>query len=35
MNRILAKKFDIFIIVYLKDIFLYAKDPGQAYINAV
>ena len=26
--KILAEKFDIFVIVYLDDIFIYTKDPG-------
>ena len=33
INKILAKKLDIFIIVYLNDIFIYTKDQGQIYIN--
>ena len=35
INKILVKKLDIFIIVYLDDIFIYTKDPGQVYVNAV
>ena len=35
INKILAKKLDIFIIVYLDDILIYIKDPGQAHVNAV
>ena len=35
INKILAKKLNIFVIVYLDDIFIYTKDPGQVYINAV
>ena len=35
INKFLSKKLDIFIIVYLNDIFIYTKDPGQAPINAV
>ena len=35
INKILAKKLDIFVIVYLNDIFIYIKDPGQSYIEAV
>ena len=31
----LAKKFDIFIIVYLDNIFIYTKDPGQPHVNAI
>ena len=33
INKILAKKLDIFVIFYLNDIFIYTKDPGQAYVN--
>ena len=32
---ILAKKLDIFIIVYLDDILIYTKDQGQLYVEAV
>ena len=28
INKILAKKLDIFIIVYLDDILIYTKDPS-------
>ena len=28
INKILAKKLNIFIIVYLNNIFIYTKDPG-------
>ena len=28
INKILAKKLDIFVIVYQDDIFIYTKDPG-------
>ena len=28
INKILAEKLDIFIIVYLDDIFIYTKDLG-------
>ena len=35
INKILGKKFDIFIIVYLNDIFVYIKDLGQGYIKTV
>ena len=27
-NKILAKKLDIFVIVYLNDILIYIKNPG-------
>ena len=35
INKILAKKLNIFIIIYLDNIFIYIKDPSQTYINAV
>lgn len=35
INKILAKKLDIFVIVYLDDILVYIKDPNQPYIEAV
>ena len=35
INKILAKKFNIFMIVYLDDILIYIKDPGQPHVQAV
>ena len=35
INKILAKKLDVFVIVYLNDIFIYTEDPSQAHVNAV
>ena len=35
INKILGEKLDIFVIVYLDDIFIYTKDPGQDHIDAV
>ena len=35
VNKILAEKLDIFVIVYLDDILIYIKDPGKAHIKAV
>ena len=35
INKILAKKLNIFVIVYLDDILIYIEDPGQAHVNAV
>ena len=35
INKILAKKLDIFIIIYLDDILIYIKDPGQGHVEAV
>ena len=35
VNKILAKKFNIFDIVYLDDILIYTKNPGKLYVEAV
>ena len=35
INKILAEKLDIFVIVYFDNILIYTEDPGQAYVNAV
>ncbi len=35
INKILAEKLDIFVVVYLDDILIYTEDPGQLYIEAV
>ena len=35
VNKILAEKLDIFVVVYLDDILIYTKDPGQPHIEAV
>ena len=35
INKILAKKLDIFVIVYLDDILIYTKDLGLTHIEAV
>ena len=35
INKILAKKLNIFIIIYLNDILIYIKILSQAYVNAV
>ena len=35
INKILAEKLDIFVIVYFNDILIYTKDPDQAHVNAV
>ena len=34
-NKILVEKLDIFIIVYLDNILIYTKDPGQSHIEGV
>ena len=35
INKILAKKLNICVIVYLYDILIYTHDAGQAHVNAV
>lgn len=35
INKILAKKLDIFIIIYLGDIFIYIKNLSQSYIKTI
>ena len=35
INKILTKKRDIFVIVYLDDILIYIEDSGQAHVNVV
>ena len=35
IKKILAKKLNIFIILYLDNIFIYTKNPGQSCINVV
>ena len=35
VNKILAEKLDIYIIIYLDDILIYTKDSGQPYVEAV
>ena len=35
VNKILAKKLDIVVIIYLDDILIYIKDSGQLYIKVV
>ena len=35
VNKILAEKLDIFVVVYLNDILIYIKDPGQPHVEAV
>ena len=35
INKIWAKKLNSFIIVYLNDIFIYTKDPGQPHVDAI
>ena len=35
VNKILADKLDIFVIVYLDDILIYTKDLGQPHVEAM
>ena len=35
INKILAEKLDIFVIIYLDDILIYIKDSGQPHVEAV
>ena len=35
VNKILVEKLNIFIIIYLDDIFIYTKDPGKAHVKVV
>ena len=35
INKILAEKLDMFVKVYLDDIFIYTLDPGQPHVDAV
>ena len=35
VNKILAEKLDVFVIVYLDDILVYTEDPGQPHVDAI
>ena len=35
INKILAEKLDVFVIIYLDDILIYTKDAGQGHVEAV
>ena len=35
VHKIMAEKLDIFVVVYLDDILIYTKDPGQPHVEAV
>ncbi len=35
INKILAEKLNVFMIVYLDDILIYTKSEGKKYIEAV
>ncbi len=35
INKILAKKFNVFVIVYLNDILIYTKSKWKKHVEAV
>ena len=35
VNKILAEKLDIFVIIYLNDILIYNKNSGHPYVETV
>ena len=35
INKILAEKLNIFVIIYLDNILIYTKDPSQLHVEAV
>ena len=35
INKILAEKLNLFVIVYLDDIFIYTEDEGESYVQVV
>ena len=35
INKILAEKLDVFVIVYLDDILIYTEDESQGHVEAV
>ena len=35
VNKILAEKLDVFVIIYLDDILIFTEDPGQLHVEAV
>lgn len=35
INEILVEKFNIFVMVYLDDIFIYTKDSGKSHMTAI
>ncbi len=35
INKIFVEKLDIFVVMYLDDILIYTKDPGQPHIDAI
>ena len=35
VNKILAEKLDIFIIIYLDNILIYTEDSGKGHVKAI
>ncbi len=35
INKVLAEKLDIFVVIYLDNILIYTEDVGQPHIEAV
>ena len=35
INKILAEKLDVFVIIYLDNILIYTEDPSQPHVEAV
>ena len=35
VNKILAQKLDIFVVVYLNNILIFTEDPEQPHVEAV
>ena len=35
INKILVKKLNVFVIVYLNNIFIYTKSEGKEYVEAI
>ncbi len=35
INKILAKKLDVFVIVYLDDILIYIENKGKEHVQAI
>ena len=35
INKILTKKLNVFVIIYLDNMLIYIKDTGRAYVNAI
>ena len=35
MNKILAEKLNVFVIMYLNNIFIYIKNKGEEHVEAI